>query len=1202
MTVAGGARTVDSVAVRGAAVELTLASAVSFGQAATVSYVPGTDPIRDAAGNGAAAFTDLPVNNRTSGVCDRTPQLRDAITRAASRSDCGDVTVDDLVEITWLTVSGKNISALKTGDFAGLVLLRGIVLGDNQLTALPAGVFAGLADIKQISLSNNDLSALPGDVFSSLTTLRVIRLDRNALTGLDAGTFAGLRALEWLELDQNQLSTLPAGIFSGLTALETLELQDNRIESLPGGVFSGLAALKELWLPDNRLSTLPAGVFSGLPALTSLDLRRNRFSELPPGVFSGMTAHPDEFWFQENPTDPLPVTVSLESPSAGQFRAVAQTGAPFGMVLPIRVDGGSIDGGVRAATIPQGDSASAPLDVSRAAGATAAVTVDLAALPGRPATDRGYGLVASADLPLEVLAPVPRVRVHPQALTVREGGSNGYTVVLNSRPTETVTVTVIVLPASAATASPARLMFTAADWHTPRSVTLTTTADADTEDGSATVHHVVAGGDYGSVSAPDVTVTVAEAVADTGAAPVFDSPDAYSVTENEILAGTVSATDADDEDSVTGYAVTGGADADRFRVAGDGALHFVIVPDYERPADADRNNVYELAVTATSGAGGRERTTTRTVAVTVGDEDEPPATPPAPRVDPDPNSRYSLDVRASRRQEVIAGPAIDDYDIQYRVQGEGDFLNWSVGRTLKAKITGLEWATLYEVQVRAKNDEGTSDWSPSTVASTRNGAPRVDPGVAPERIRSAVGGAAEIVYADRVFLDPDGDDIEFTVSSDNSAVAAVSVRLGIVTIVPGSAGTATVTITARDEYGAESVHAFDVTVSAPTLGTPDVRIDGTVLEFEFTDSFTAGETRAYELRARHKTPRGPWAIGCQAVTGSEAGNQDITLRTNLAGFFEPGTVYEADYGYRGETCGGPVDARSAAVDRTTDGVASFDIELIFSGRFTSGQRASINAAARRWMEIIQSGVPNFDYSGNPAGCGFGLPSLVRVVDDHVIYVLEKYIDGPRGSLAQTRHCRIRPVSQLPIVSIVEFDSADLPGLSGGVMEDVALHEMGHALGIDGPLWKDLGMLKNPSLVLGVEIEPAPDTHFTGPLAVAEFNSRGGLSYSGAKVPVENGVGWGGSRDTHWRLSVFGHELMATGIYTLGANPLSSITIQALADLGYDVDKTQADPYYVSGAIGRDAPGFLPLGCGVEASRGVIEAPVVIEMQIERALE
>ena len=971
---------------------------------------------------------------------------------------------------------------------------------------------------------------------------------------------------------------------------------------MPEGVFSGLAALKELWLSDNRLATLPAGVFSGLPALTSVDLRRNRFSELPPGVFSGMTAHPDEFWFQENPTDPLPVTVSLESSAAGQFRAVAQTGAPFGMVLPIRVDGGSIDGGVRAATIPQGDSASAPLEMSRAAGATAAVTVDLAALPGRPATDRGYGLVASADLPLEVLAPVPRVRVHPRALTVREGGSNGYTVVLNSRPTETVTVTVIVLPASAATASPARLMFTAADWHTPRSVTLTTTADADTEDGSATVHHVVAGGDYGSVSAPDVTVTVAEAVADTGAAPVFDSPDAYSVTENEILAGTVSATDADDEDSVTGYAVTGGADADRFRVAGDGALHFVIVPDYERPADADRNNVYELAVTATSGAGGRERTTTRTVAVTVGDEDEPPATPPAPRVDPDPNSRYSLDVRASRRQEVIAGPAIDDYDIQYRVQGEGDFLNWSVGRTLKAKITGLEWATLYEVQVRAKNDEGTSDWSPSTVASTRNGAPRVDPGVAPERIWSAVGGAAEIVYADRVFLDPDGDDIEFTVSSDNSAVAAVSVRLGIVTVVPGSAGTATVTITARDEYGAESVHAFDVTVSAPTLGSPDVRIDGTVLEFEFTDSFTAGETRAYELRARHKTPRGPWAIGCQAVTGSEAGNQDITLRTNLAGFFEPGTVYEADYGYRGETCDGPVEARSAAVDRTTDGVASFDIELIFSGDFTSGQRASINAAARRWMEIIQSGVPNFDYSGNPAGCGFGLPSLVRVVDDHVIYVLEKYIDGPRGSLAQTRHCRIRPVSQLPIVSIVEFDSADLPGLSGGVMEDVALHEMGHALGIDGPLWKDLGMLKNPSLVLGVEIEPAPDTHFTGPLAVAEFNSRGGLSYSGAKVPVENGVGWGGSRDTHWRLSVFGHELMATGIYTLGANPLSSITIQALADLGYDVDKTQADPYYVSGAIGRDAPGFLPLGCGVGESRGVIEAPVVIEMQIERALE
>ena len=1202
VTVAGGARTVDSVAVRGETVELTLASAVSFGQTATVSYVPGTNPIRDAAGNGAVALTDLPVRNQTGGVCGRTPQIRDAITRTASRSDCGDVTFDDLVEITWLDVSRKSVSALKTGDFAGLVVLRGIDLDDNQLTALPAGVFGGLADIKQISLSNNDLSALPGDVFSSLTTLRVIRLDRNALTGLDAGIFARLRALEWLQLNRNQLSTLPAGIFSGLPALETLELQRNQLETVPEGVFSGLTALEELWLSDNRLATLPAGIFSALPALRQLYLRRNRFSELPPGIFSGLTAHPDELWLQGNPTDPLPVTVSLESSAAGQFRAVAQTGAPFGIVLPIRVDGGGIDGGIRTATIPQGDSASAPLDVSRAPGASAAVTVDLAGVPRRPATDRGYSLVASANLPLEVLAPVPQVRVHPQALTVREGGSNSYTVVLNSRPTETVTVTAIVSPSSEATASPTRLTFTSDDWHTPQAVTLTTTADADTEDGSATVLHVAAGGDYGSVSAPNVTVTVAEAVTDTGAAPVFDSPDAYSVTENETLAGTVSATDADDEDSVTGYAITGGADQDRFRVAGDGALRFVIVPDYERPADADRNNVYELGVTATSGAGGRERTATRTVAVTVGDEDEPPATPPAPRVDPDPNSRYSLDVRASRRQEVIAGPAIDDYDIQYRVQGEGDFRNWPVGGTLKAKITGLEWATLYEVQVRATNDEGTSDWSPSTVASTRNGAPRVDPGVAPESIRSAVGGAAEIVYADRVFLDPDGDDIEFTVSSANSAVAAVSVRLGVVTIVPGSAGTATVTITARDAYGAEATHAFDVTVSAPALGRPDVSIDGAVLEFEFTDSFAAGETRAYELRARHKSPRGPWAMGCHTVTESEAGSQAITLRTNLAGFFEPGTVYEADYGYRGETCDGPVEARSAAVDRTTDGVASFDIELIFSGSFTSGQEESIKAAARRWMEIVEGGLPNFDYTSNPVGCGFGLPRLARVVDDHVIYVTERYIDGSRNTLAQARHCRIRPVSYLPIVSIIEFDSADLPGLLGGLMEDVALHEMGHALGIDGPLWKDLGMLENPSLVLGVEIEPAPDTHFTGALAIAEFNSRGGLSYSGAKVPVENGAGQGGARDTHWRRSVLGTELMATGIYTLGANPLSSITIEALADLGYDVDKTQADTYWVSGAIGRDAPGdFLPLGCGVGESRGVIEAPVVIEMRIEREL-
>ena len=49
-------------------------------------------------------------------------------------------------------------------------------------------------------------------------------------------------------------------------------------------------------------------------------------------------------------------------------------------------------------------------------------------------------------------------------------------------------------------------------------------------------------------------------------APTFSSPDAFSVAENTTAAGTVTATDADADDSVTGYTITGGADRAKFSI------------------------------------------------------------------------------------------------------------------------------------------------------------------------------------------------------------------------------------------------------------------------------------------------------------------------------------------------------------------------------------------------------------------------------------------------------------------------------------------------------------------------------------------------------------------------------------------------------------------------------------------------------------
>ena len=61
-----------------------------------------------------------------------------------------------------------------------------------------------------------------------------------------------------------------------------------------------------------------------------------------------------------------------------------------------------------------------------------------------------------------------------------------------------------------------------------------------------------------------------------------------------------------------------GADAGDFRISAAGVLTFRVSPNYESPADADGDNVYEVTVTANDG----ENTATRDVRIRVTDVDD----------------------------------------------------------------------------------------------------------------------------------------------------------------------------------------------------------------------------------------------------------------------------------------------------------------------------------------------------------------------------------------------------------------------------------------------------------------------------------------------------------------------------------------------------------------------------------------------------
>ena len=86
-----------------------------------------------------------------------------------------------------------------------------------------------------------------------------------------------------------------------------------------------------------------------------------------------------------------------------------------------------------------------------------------------------------------------------------------WTVVLDARPTDTVTVTPASDAPGNATVGPPALTFTTTSWSTPQTVTVTGVGDdALGDDRAATITHTVAGGGYGAVTIPDMTVTVTD--------------------------------------------------------------------------------------------------------------------------------------------------------------------------------------------------------------------------------------------------------------------------------------------------------------------------------------------------------------------------------------------------------------------------------------------------------------------------------------------------------------------------------------------------------------------------------------------------------------------------------------------------------------------------------------------------------------------
>ena len=120
----------------------------------------------------------------------------------------------------------------------------------------------------------------------------------------------------------------------------------------------------------------------------------------------------------------------------------------------------------------------------------------------------------------------------------------------------------------------------------------------------------------------------------------------------------------------------------------------------------EEKSSYSVTVRVADGRGGTDAVN---VTIRVTDVDgEAPGTPLEPTV----TAVSSTSLQVSWEEPDNAGPPITDYDYRYReVSGSWTEVTNTTITGTTVTIEGLSASTSYDVEVRAKNAEGTSDWS-----------------------------------------------------------------------------------------------------------------------------------------------------------------------------------------------------------------------------------------------------------------------------------------------------------------------------------------------------------------------------------------------------------------------------------------------------------------------------------------------------------
>ena len=489
-------------------------------------------------------------------------------------------------------------------------------------------------------------------------------------------------------------------------------------------------------------------------------------------------------------------------------------------------------------------------------------------------TDTNYNGITVSEVAVTVTDDeMAGVSILPEELTIAEGGSDSYQVVLTSQPAHDVTVTITHSGDGDIGMDHQELTFTGSDWETAQAVTVSAAQDDDARDDVATLSHSVAStdGDYNgvTVSAVDVTVrddeTAGVSITPTKLTIAEGGSDAYQVvlTSQPAHDVTVTITHSGDGDI--------GMDHQELTFTGSDWETAQAVTVSAAQDDDARDDVATLSHSVASTDGDYNGVTVSAVDVTVRDDE-------TAGVSITPTKLTIAEGGSDAYQVVLTSQPAHDVTVTITHSGDGD-----IGMDhQELTFTGSDWETAQAVTVSAAQDDDARD-DTATLSHTVSSTDGDYNGIA----------ASEVAV---------------TVTDDETA--GVSITPTKLTIAEGGSDAYQVVLTSQP--------AHDVTVTITHSGDGDIGMDHQELTFTGSDWETA-----------------------QAVTVSAA--QDDDARDDTATLSH--TVSSTDGDYNG------IAASEVAVTVTDDETAGVSIRP---------EELTIAEGASDRYEVVLTSQPSHD--------------------------------------------------------------------------------------------------------------------------------------------------------------------------------------------------------------------------------------------------